>query len=169
DYEIRSYAPSTWVTTFEINRLAIVAELKATKTIMEYFGGKNNRSTEIPKTLPMRNRVSRANPHHYEVSYMLPAEFAADPPGPIDLRVTLSREDETLYAVKSFKGFYPEDTGVREKVWDEKAKRLAFALQNDEHVEKVSYFRVQYDTPSLFKESYHEVWMIKRPKKENKY
>ncbi|GFQ90498.1 hypothetical protein TNCT_474241 [Trichonephila clavata] len=57
-------------------------------------------STEIPKTLPMRNKVSRSNPHHYEVSYMLPAEFAENPPGPIDLRITISREDETLYAVK---------------------------------------------------------------------
>ncbi|GFS89131.1 hypothetical protein TNCV_1258811 [Trichonephila clavipes] len=52
----------------------------------------------------MRNRVSRSNPHHYEVSYMLPAEFAADPPGPTDMRITLSREDETLYAVRARPG-----------------------------------------------------------------
>ncbi|GFU10573.1 uncharacterized protein NPIL_475111 [Nephila pilipes] len=149
--------------TSQLNRLSKVAETKAAKILMNYFEGKNNKSLEISKTLPIRIKVSRPNVFLYEVSYMIPSHLTKDPPGPYDMKINLSQEEARTYVVRSFQGFYAEETGVKDEEWDDEAKKLALALKDDDTVNKFFYYKVQYDTPSLFTESNNEVWMIKHP------
>ncbi|CAL1266557.1 unnamed protein product, partial [Larinioides sclopetarius] len=160
DYEVRSYPILTWAITDEINRLEKVAERKASRRLTEYFEGKNNRSMDIPKTLPVRIKISYLNRNNYEVGFLIPSNIAKNPPCPIDMRIRIVQEPPTVYIVRSFSGYYPETTGVPDKTWDVHAKKLAESMKDDS-VRKTTYYKSLYDTPSLFTKSLNEIWMIK--------
>ncbi|GBM12537.1 hypothetical protein AVEN_188704-1 [Araneus ventricosus] len=161
DYEVRSYPILTWAITDEVNRLGKAAERKASKRLTEYFEGKNNRSMDITKTLPVRIKISHLNKNNYEVGFLIPSNLAKNPPCPIDMRIRIVQEPPTAYVVRSFSGYYPEIVGVPDKTWDLQAKKLAEIMKDDDSVRKTTYYKSQYDTPSLFTESRNEIWMIK--------
>ncbi|XP_055934885.1 uncharacterized protein LOC129964189 [Argiope bruennichi] len=161
DYEVRRYPSQTWAVTDEINRLGKAAELKASKRLTEYFEGKNNRSMNIPTTLPVRIKISHFNKYNHEVGFFIPSNLAKNPPRPIDLRISIVEEPETVYVVRPFSGYYSEILGVPDKTWEAEAKKLTEVVKDDTKIRKTSYYKVQYDKPSLFTESRNEIWMIK--------
>jgi len=157
DYEIRSYPAITWVSTTELSRIQRVAQYNAFMRLFRYISGKNDKEQKIAMTVPVRTQITKTeNGTLLEMSFMVPAEFASNPPVPTDEKVTIQEENSTNYAVRTFKGYI-----WRQGRWTEEAKKLADSVKNDETVDKTTFYLLGYDAPFEVFDRRNEIWMIK--------
>ncbi|GFS89121.1 heme-binding protein 1 [Trichonephila clavipes] len=162
DYEIRSYPSLTWATTTEEDQLARVARYKAFMRLFEYISGKNDRSQTINMTVPVRMKMT---PHGekmiHEMSFMVPAELAQNPPAPENKLITISKEDPKIYAVRMFSGYV-----WRQATWDKEAENLKNSVKEDETIDSSEFYQVGYDAPFEIFDRRNEIWMVKKQGEE---
>jgi hypothetical protein len=163
DYEVRSYADSTWVTTNTSGGLA-VAVTTASVPLLRYVKGKNDEDRSVGVGKPVlvglfpTAKFAELSDNKTVAFYLTEdAKDTAPKPDDEDLYI-IEKPDDTEVIVRSFGGFADEEKALKE------AGKLAQALDEDK-IQYVgdAFFLAIYDPPTTLTDRHNEIWFA--PKK----
>ncbi|XP_062825532.1 heme-binding protein 2-like [Anolis carolinensis] len=155
-YEGRHYPNSSWVgTRVQDGSKYFSAVVKSFWRLFRYIHlGANERKATIPMTSPVLTRVEEAE-GSFEVYFMLPEAFRADPPKPTEETVFLTTSPEMEVYARFFGGW------MTDNVQEEQLKSLDEALTRDQRATRPGlHYVAGFNSPFELYNRRNEVWRL---------
>ncbi|XP_040919587.1 heme-binding protein 2 [Toxotes jaculatrix] len=158
EYEVRHYDSVKWVSTEETSFFMEFAAMKAFRRLYEYITGANEKGKKIEMTAPVVVKMPDKRFWEtgvYTMSFLLPAEYQADPPSPTDKKVYIHETSDMKVYVRTYSGWM---TSMSDK---NTANSLSTALDlADAKYKKGFHYAVGYNSPMTIFNRHNEVWFV---------
>ncbi|XP_029015978.1 heme-binding protein 2 [Betta splendens] len=158
NYEVRHYDSVNWVSTQETSFIMEFALYKSFGRLYDYITGANQKGVQIAMTAPVVVKVSERAVWErkvYTMSFLLPAEYQKNPPGPTDDKVFIQSTPDLKVYVQSYGGWLTYLTDRKA------ASSLSTALDSvDAEYNRGFHYAVGYNSPIRIFNRHNEVWMV---------
>ncbi|XP_026214897.1 heme-binding protein 2 [Anabas testudineus] len=158
NYEARHYDSVNWVSTEETSFFMELALYRAFGRLFEYITGANENGQKIEMTAPVVVKVvdkSFWERGVYTMSFLLPAEYQANPPKPTDSKVYIHKTPDMKVYVQGYGGWLTQFSDKNT------ASKLSSALNSaGAEYKKGFHYAVGFNSPMTIFNRHNEVWFV---------